>query len=55
MQGLGQQMLEAAETVARKRGCHQILVSSFTFQAPTFYERNGVNLFYETHGAGRRR
>ncbi len=49
MQGLGQQMLEAAEAVARERGCHQILVSSFTFQAPAFHTRNGVNLYCETH------
>jgi GNAT superfamily N-acetyltransferase len=44
-QGAGAQLLDAAEQVARERGCSQIVVSSFTFQAPGFYERHG---FVET-------
>jgi ribosomal protein S18 acetylase RimI-like enzyme len=40
-QGAGRRLLEAAEKVARERGCAQLLVSSFTFQAPGFYERHG--------------
>lgn len=39
--GWGARMLAAAEAVARERGCRQMLVSSFTFQAPDFYRRNG--------------
>jgi GNAT superfamily N-acetyltransferase len=39
--GWGGRMLDAAERVARERGCRRIVVSSFTFQAPTFYERHG--------------
>jgi GNAT superfamily N-acetyltransferase len=38
----GRRMLDAAERVARERGCRQIVVSSFTFQAPAFYERHGL-------------
>ena len=40
-QGTGARLLAAAETVARERSCTQIVVSSFTFQAPGFYERHG--------------
>lgn len=39
--GWGAQLLAAAEDVARTRGCEQVLVSSFTFQAPAFYQRHG--------------
>ena len=44
-QGVGARLLEAADQVARERGCRQTVVSSFTFQAPGFYERHG---FVET-------
>ena len=40
-QGAGARLLDAADRVARERGCRQIVVSSFTFQAPGFYERHG--------------
>ena len=43
-------MLEAAEELARERGCRQILVSSFTFQAPAFYQRNGYVEIGRTEG-----
>lgn len=39
--GRGARLLTAAEGVARDRGCSRIVVSSFTFQAPAFYERHG--------------
>ena len=39
--GWGGRLLFAAEDVARERGCRQVLVSSFTFQAPDFYRRHG--------------
>lgn len=39
--GIGKTLLEAAEEEARTRGCHTVMVRSFSFQAPRFYEKNG--------------
>ncbi|WP_223124183.1 GNAT family N-acetyltransferase [Nocardioides marmotae] len=39
--GLGARLLEEFETEARRRGCDHVFVTSFTFQAPGFYERHG--------------
>jgi GNAT superfamily N-acetyltransferase len=40
-EGWGGRILLAAEEEARKRGCDRVCVSSFTFQAPEFYQRHG--------------
>ncbi|MGA5435006.1 alpha/beta fold hydrolase [Streptomyces cellulosae] len=40
-EGWGSRMLEAAEAEARRRGCNRMTVSSFTFQAPAFYQQHG--------------
>ena len=38
--GLGAGLLAAAEAEIRRRGCDRVCVSSFTFQAPEFYQRH---------------
>ena len=39
--GWGGRLLAAAEAAAVDRGCTRIFVTSFSFQAPAFYERHG--------------
>ena len=46
----GSRLLRAAEDEARARGCTRIFVSSFTFQAPAFYQQHGYVEFARTEG-----
>jgi GNAT superfamily N-acetyltransferase len=44
-QGLGRQLMLAAEREARIRGCEHAHVDTFSFQAIPFYERLGYSVF----------
>ena len=39
--GVGTSAMTAFENEARSRGCTHVFVTSFTFQAPGFYQRLG--------------
>ena len=48
--GWGRRLLAAAEQEAVARGCEQMVLSSFTFQAPDFYRRLGYEETGRTEG-----
>ena len=43
--GYGGRMLVAAEAEARDRGCQHVWLDSYAFQAPTFYQHFGYEVF----------
>jgi ribosomal protein S18 acetylase RimI-like enzyme len=48
--GVGKMLLEAAEAEAKSKGCITILVRSYGFQAPHFYERYGYKIEHILNG-----
>ena len=49
-QGLGARLLDEFEAEARSRGCRHVFVTSFTFQAPGFYQRHGYREIFRWEG-----
>jgi GNAT superfamily N-acetyltransferase len=45
--GHGRALVDRAEQIARDRGCEISILSTFSFQAPRFYERLGYRVFGE--------
>ena len=43
--GIGTQLLKAAEDLARSRGCTDVSLDTFEYQARPFYEKLGYTLF----------
>jgi GNAT superfamily N-acetyltransferase len=50
-QGLGSRLLTAVENAAREQGCIGAWLSSYAFQAPGFYKKNGYQEFGELVGS----
>lgn len=48
--GLGSRLLRGFEDEALARGCTHVFVTSFTFQAPGFYERHGYREIFRWDG-----
>lgn len=42
--GYGKKLLEEAEDEARSQGCRAVFLSTFSFQARPFYEKNGYEV-----------
>jgi ribosomal protein S18 acetylase RimI-like enzyme len=42
--GLGGRLLAVAEDEAVARGCHQVVLFTYQFQAPGFYEQRGYHI-----------
>lgn len=45
--GYGRSLLESAEQEAQDRGCKVILIGSYSFQAPEFYQKCGYKLAWQ--------
>lgn len=46
-QGFGAKLLTAIESEAVKRNCRRVYLSTYSFQAPEFYQKMGYQIFGE--------
>jgi len=53
-QGIGKRLVLALEEAAVIRGCRQITLETFSFQAPEFYQKLGYSVFGVIEGFGNR-
>ena len=53
-QGRGNRLLITMEEAATERGGRQIILETFSFQAPEFYPKLGYNIFGVIEGFGSR-
>jgi GNAT superfamily N-acetyltransferase len=55
-QQVGTKLMQSVEREALRRGCQQIVVESFSFQAPGFYQKLGFETYavLEDHPRGHR-
>jgi GNAT superfamily N-acetyltransferase len=52
--GVGKLLMTTIEEAAIERGCRQITLETFSFQAPEFYQKLGYNIFGVIEGFGHR-
>jgi predicted N-acetyltransferase YhbS len=48
--GAGSRLLRAAEREAREAGCTDAVLDTFSYQAPSFYERHGYKIYATLEG-----
>lgn len=51
-QGIGKRLVETLEREAFSRGCQVVILDTYSFQAPTFYENLDYELFGTVGGYG---
>lgn len=51
-QGVGQKLMIELEETARSRGCLTVVLDTYSFQAPEFYEKLGYQAFGVIEGYG---